>query len=71
MVEYPPSWTCERITLRLERYILSMLPWGEALAVAEHIEACARCAQRLVLLRPTRGGSDDGPPARIHGGRHG
>jgi anti-sigma factor RsiW len=53
MVEYPPGWTCARITLHIERYILSTLARGEALAVAEHIEACAWCAQRLTLLGST------------------
>jgi hypothetical protein len=53
MVEYPPGWTCELITLRIERYLVSTLPRGEALAVAEHIEACAWCAQRIVVLWST------------------
>jgi hypothetical protein len=60
MVEYPAGWTCERTALRLESYLLSVLPRGEALAVAEHVEACAWCAQRLVLLGPA-----------IHGGGRG
>lgn len=56
MVEYPPGWTCERIALKLEFYLLSRLPQGEALAVAEHVEACTGCAHWLVLLEaPTRG----------------
>lgn len=53
-MEYPKGWTCEVILLRLERYLVATLPLGEALAVAEHIEACAICAQRLVLLGPQR-----------------
>jgi len=44
---YPPGWTCELIALRLERYLVSTLPRGEMIAVAEHIEACMWCAQRL------------------------
>jgi hypothetical protein len=52
MVEYPAGWTCERITLKLEYYLVGSLPRAEALAVAEHIEACVLCAQRLVLLGP-------------------
>lgn len=57
MVEYPSGWTCERIALKLELYLLSRLPHGEALAVAEHVEACAWCAQRLMLLEaPSQGG---------------
>jgi hypothetical protein len=54
-MEYPPGWTCEVVALRLEYYILSTLPRGEALAIAEHVEACNPCAHRLVLLRPTAG----------------
>jgi anti-sigma factor RsiW len=55
MTEHPPGWTCELVALRIERYLLSALPLGEALAVAEHIEACVWCAQRVVLMRQTRG----------------
>jgi hypothetical protein len=60
MMEYPPGWTCERITLRIERYILITLPRDEALAVAEHIEACAWCAQRLELVGRTSAGLHHG-----------
>jgi Putative zinc-finger len=52
MVEYPVGWTCERVTLKLEFYLAGSLLQAEALAVAEHIEACVSCAQRLVLLAP-------------------
>lgn len=55
MTEYPPGWTCELIVLRLQRYVLTTLPLGEALAVAEHIEACVVCAQRLAVLSPAGG----------------
>jgi hypothetical protein len=51
---YPPGWTCDETTVRLERYLLSTLPLGDALAIAEHIEACAWCGQALVLLRIDR-----------------
>jgi anti-sigma factor RsiW len=54
MTEYPCGWTCEQTLLRLERYLLATLPLAEALAVAEHIEACVACAQRLGLLDPPR-----------------
>jgi hypothetical protein len=60
MVEYPPGWTCTLITRRIDRYILSTLPRGEALAMAEHFEACVWCAQRLVLLGPTSTGAGGG-----------
>jgi hypothetical protein len=56
MTEYPPGWTCEVVILRLERYRLSTLPLGEALAIAEHLEACIVCAQRLVLIEPSGAG---------------
>ena len=52
MVEYPSGWTCERITLKLEFYLLSKLSRGESLAVAEHVEACPECAEELVLMGP-------------------
>jgi hypothetical protein len=60
MLDYPPGWTCERTELRFESYILRTIPLEEALAAAEHLEACEGCAQRLVLFRvtiapPTRG----------------
>lgn len=48
---YPGDWTCERAQLQLERYLLGTLSLGDALAVAEHLEACGGCAQRLVLFR--------------------
>jgi hypothetical protein len=53
-VEYPPGWSCERVTIRLEHYLLGSLPRGEALLIADHIEACVWCAQALVLLRLDR-----------------
>ena len=53
MVDYPSGWTCERTALRLEPYLLGTLLLSEALAVAEHLEACDGCSQRLVLFRLT------------------
>jgi Putative zinc-finger len=53
-MEYPGGYTCEHTLLRLERYLLAELPLVEALAVAEHIEACVSCAQHLVLVLPQR-----------------
>jgi anti-sigma factor RsiW len=49
MIEYPAGWTCELILLHLGRYLDNALPRRESLAVAEHVEACAECAQRLAL----------------------
>lgn len=53
-VEYPPGWSCAQVTIRLERYLVGTLPHGEALGVADHIEACVECAQALVLFRLDR-----------------
>ena len=53
MVDYPSGWTCERTALRFEHYLLGTLLLSETLAVAEHLEACDGCAQRLVLFRLT------------------
>ena len=55
MTEFPSGWTCEITILRFERYLLATLTLPESLAVAEHIEACVSCAQRLVLVEPRRG----------------
>ena len=52
-MDYPPGWTCERTVLQFEYYLLGTLPLGESLAVAEHLEACDGCPQRLVLFRLT------------------
>jgi hypothetical protein len=48
-VEYPSGWTCELTVVRLELYLGDTLSRNESLAIAEHLEACAGCAQRLVL----------------------
>ena len=70
MTEYPPGWTCEVVSLRYERYLASTLPWGEALAVAEHIEACLLCSQNLVLVESMPRGSEEAP-TRSRRGRGG
>jgi len=54
MPEYPRGWTCELVVIRFERYLTGALPLGESLALAEHLEACLVCAQRLVLFEPPR-----------------
>ena len=46
---YPPGWSCRIVTERIDRYLLGALPRGESLAIAEHVEACALCAERLRL----------------------
>ncbi|HEX6814167.1 MAG TPA: hypothetical protein VF102_00730 [Gemmatimonadaceae bacterium] len=43
--------------VRIERYVMRTLPRPDALAVAEHTEACARCAQLVALLRTKAGGA--------------
>jgi len=53
-IDYPPGWSCGRVTLRFERYLLGTLEQGDALALAEHIEACVECGQALVLFRLDR-----------------
>ena len=52
-MEYPPGWTCERTSRSFEYYLLDKLQRVETLALAEHVEACASCAQMLVLNRVT------------------
>lgn len=52
-MEHPPGWTCEKTVVQLEYYLVSRLELADALAVAEHLEACLGCAQQLVLLRMT------------------
>jgi predicted anti-sigma-YlaC factor YlaD len=57
-MEYPTGWTCEVVVVKLELYLGDALSRGESLAVAEHLEACAGCAQLLVVrtvARPGRG----------------
>ena len=53
MTDYPAGWTCERIARSFENYLLDRLQRIEALAVAEHLEACPGCAHGLVLYRVT------------------
>jgi anti-sigma factor RsiW len=51
MVEYPAGYTCEVFAFRLDSYLLETLARAEALALAEHLEACAPCAERVELRR--------------------
>jgi len=53
MSEYPPGWTCEKTMVQFEHYFRSQLQLAHALAMAEHLESCPGCAQRLVLLMVT------------------
>ena len=55
MVEYPAGQTCDVIAVRLESYVLGSLPRRDALGVAEHLEACVWCAERLLLFRVRAG----------------
>ena len=52
-MNYPADWTCDRTRLQFEHYLLSTLVLSEALAVAEHLEACEGCVHRLILYRMT------------------
>jgi anti-sigma factor RsiW len=54
-VDYPAGWTCERTARQFEAYVLSTLALLEALAVAEHLEACPGCTQSIVIYRATLG----------------
>lgn len=67
LMDFPPGWTCEVVTLRMERYLAMRLPLSEALAVAEHVEACLSCAQRITLL--AYGGEAAAGSAPGHQGR--
>ena len=60
MAEYPPGWTCEKTLLQFEYYLSSRLQLAQALAGAEHLEACLECAEQLMIVRfpfrrPARG----------------
>ena len=59
-MEYPPGYTCAVVLARLEVYVLRTLTRVEALAVAEHLEACPPCAQRLAVLPRAAGGGRTG-----------
>ncbi len=54
MMEFPAGCTCEFTILRFEGYLQATLSLSECLAIAEHIEACVTCAQRLVLFGAER-----------------
>jgi hypothetical protein len=59
MTEYPAGWTCQVVILRLERYRVATLALAESLAIAEHLEACTDCAERLLMVMV--------PGSRAHG----
>jgi hypothetical protein len=54
MTEFPAGCTCEFAILRFEGYLLATLSVTDCLAIAEHIEACVTCAERLVLFAASR-----------------
>jgi predicted anti-sigma-YlaC factor YlaD len=60
VTEYPAGYTCEVIALRLDRYIAGTLARLDAIAVAEHLEACAWCMERLMLLSVGIGNHESG-----------
>jgi hypothetical protein len=47
--DHPPGWTCDIVLSKLARYLVGDLRRGELLAIAEHIEVCILCAQRVPL----------------------
>jgi hypothetical protein len=59
-MDYPAGWTCERTALRFDSYLRSTLALIDSLAVAEHLEACESCAQRIVIFRVTIAGHPRG-----------
>lgn len=72
-MEYPLDWTCEMVVVRLELYLVGSLTWAEALAVADHLEACADCIHQLALRRSDAVDGFTAPPSRGRetGGRRG
>ena len=50
-MEYPAGWNCERTVRQFEFYLGSALELVDSLAIAEHLEACDGCAQRIVIYR--------------------
>ncbi|HEX2251133.1 MAG TPA: zf-HC2 domain-containing protein [Gemmatimonadales bacterium] len=50
---HPSDWTCDRAARQFESYLLGTLVLQESLALAEHLEACPGCAQRLLMYRTT------------------
>ena len=63
-MEYPPGWNCQVIVAKLELYLVGSLSWTEALAVAEHLEACVDCASWLALRRGDSAEAVATPPSR-------
>jgi hypothetical protein len=53
MVEYPPGWNCKRAAEQFTHYLLGVLLLRDALAVADHLEACNECLEMLVFYRLT------------------
>ena len=52
-MEFPSGWTCERTTRQFDLYLEATITLSDSLSIAEHLEACVECAQRLVLFRAT------------------
>jgi hypothetical protein len=50
-MEYPAGWSCEVVLSRLDDYLLQVIALTDALALAEHVEACSGCGQQLVVRR--------------------
>ena len=50
-MDFPAGWTCELVVARLDAYLLETMALADALAVAEHLEACPGCGERRVVRR--------------------
>jgi hypothetical protein len=59
-MEYPPGWTCEKAVVQFEFYLVSRVQLRDALAIAEHLEACPSCGQELVFYRVKSRGKPGG-----------
>jgi hypothetical protein len=52
-MDYPAGWTCAHTGLSFDRYLRNTLVLVDALAVAEHLEACEGCAHQIILYSVT------------------
>jgi anti-sigma factor ChrR (cupin superfamily) len=52
------------VVVKLELYLVGSLSWPEALAVAEHLEACADCFGWMARRRADTADGFAGPPSR-------
>jgi hypothetical protein len=50
-MNHPDGWNCDAVGGQLDRYLLHDMRLVERLAIAEHLEACALCSERVMFLR--------------------